>query len=61
MQERNLFLALGVVLFLVCAPLGFAQLGTQALTPHRTLGYYNSDTGQFEPLRSAPQDLAEGP
>jgi hypothetical protein len=39
--------------------LGFAQLGRQALTPHRTLGYYNSDTGLFEPLRSATQDLAE--
>ena len=59
MQKRNVFLALVVVLFLVRAPLGFAQFGTQALTPHRTLGYYNSDTGLFEPLRSATQDLAE--
>jgi hypothetical protein len=59
MQKRNVFLVLVVVLFLVCAPFGFAQLGTQALTPHRTLGYYNSETGLFEPLRSATQDLAE--
>jgi len=59
MQKRNVFLALVAVLLLVRAPLGFAQLGRQALTPHRTLGYYNSDTGLFEPLRSATQDLAE--
>jgi hypothetical protein len=59
MQKRHVFLALVVVLFLVRAPLGFAQLGRQALPPHRTLGYYNSDTGLFEPLRSATQDLAE--
>lgn len=57
MQKRNVFLALVVVLFLVREPSGFAQLGTPALTPHRTLGYYNSDTGQFEPLRSAAPDL----
>jgi hypothetical protein len=59
MRKRNVFLVLVVVLFLVCAPLGFTQLGTQALTSHRTLGYYNSETGLFEPLRSATQDLAE--
>ena len=59
MQKRNVLLALVIVLFLVAAPLGFAQLGTQALTPHRTLGYYNSDTGLFEPLHPATQDLAE--
>ena len=58
MQKQNVVLALLVVLYLVSAPLGFAQLGTQALTPHRTLGYYNSDTGLFEPLRSATQDLS---
>jgi hypothetical protein len=59
MQKRNVFLALVVVLFLASAPLGFAQFGTQVLAPHRTLGYYNSDTGLFEPLRSATQDLSE--
>jgi hypothetical protein len=58
MQKRNVFLALVVALFLVCAPVGFAQMGTQALTPHRTLGYYNSDTGLFEPLHSSTQDVA---
>jgi hypothetical protein len=58
MQKRNVFLALVIVPFLVHAP-AFAQLGTQALTPQRTLGYYNSETGLFEPLRSATQDLAE--
>jgi hypothetical protein len=57
MQKRNVFLALVVVLLLVCAPFGLAQLGTQALTPHRTLGYYNQDTGLFEPLRSITPDL----
>ena len=58
MQKQNVVLALLVVLHLVSAPLGFAQLGTQTPTSHRTLGYYNSDTGLFEPLRSATQDIS---
>ena len=58
MQKRRVFLALATVTFLVRAP-AFAQLGTQPLTPQRTLGYYNSETGLFEPLRSATPDLAE--
>ena len=58
MQKQNVFLGLLVVLFLVSAPSGFTQLGTQSLTPHRTLGYYNSDTGLFEPIRSTTQDIS---
>jgi hypothetical protein len=56
MQKRNVILAFVVVLFLVCAPFGFAQFETQTRSSHRTLGYFNSDTGLFEPFRPAAED-----
>ena len=60
MQKRSVVFLLEVLMVLAFTPCTFAQLGTQAFTPHRTLGYYNSDTGLFEPLRPAEQD-AETP
>jgi hypothetical protein len=60
MQTRKATLPLLVALVLGLAPLGFGQLPTQTLSPHRTIGYYNSDTGLFEPLRPTEQD-AEAP
>src|SRR5215472_16169913 len=56
MQTRILILSVAVVLLLGFAPRAFAQLGTHLLSPHRTLGYFNSDTGLFEPLRPMAQD-----
>jgi len=58
MKKQNVVLVLVVTLF-VGAPLAFAQLGTPALTAHRILGYYNADTGLFEPARPSTPDLAE--
>jgi len=46
-----------VVLVLSFAPLASAQLADSPLSSRRTLGYYNPDTGLFEPLRPATQDL----
>lgn len=60
MQKQNFGLGLAVCLALVFVPCSFAQLGAPGLLPHRTLGYYDSDTGLFEPLRPATQD-AETP
>jgi hypothetical protein len=56
MQKCQVILALVVVLALGLAPLGFAQLQTPSLAPHRTLGYFNPDTGLFEPVQAAAQD-----
>ena len=56
MQTRDLILSLAVVLLLVSAPRAFAQLDTHPLSPLRTLGYFNSDTGLFEPLRTMAQE-----
>jgi hypothetical protein len=56
MRKKGVLLALAVVLILAFAPFGFAQLGTEALSPHRVLGYFNADTGLFEPLRPAAED-----
>jgi len=57
MQTRKVMIPLFVSLLVVaCIPCAFAQLDNQTLTPHRTPGYYNSDTGAFEPLRPAVED-----
>ena len=56
MQTRDLILSLAAVLLLVSAPRAFAQLDTHPLSPLRTLGYFNSDTGLFEPLRTMAQE-----
>lgn len=56
MQTRNSILALAVVLLLRFAPRAFAQLETRPFSPHRTLGYFNPETGLFEPLHPMAQD-----
>ena len=57
MQNRN-FLVFPVLALLVLAfaPFGFAQIADSPLSSRRTLGYYDPDTGLFEPLRPAMQD-----
>jgi hypothetical protein len=56
MQKQKLVFLLAAVMALAFTPCAFAQFGSQPLSSHRTLGYYNSDTGLFEPLRPAEQD-----
>lgn len=56
MQKRNLILALAITVVLGFAPFSAAQLPTQAPSPHHILGYFNQDTGLFEPLSTASQD-----
>jgi len=54
MQKRSVILAVAV--FLGFVPFSVGQLGSQAPSPHHILGYFNQDTGLFEPLRTAVQD-----
>ncbi len=56
MEKRKVVFLLATVMALAFTPCTFAQLGSQPLTAQRTLGYYNFDTGSFEPLRPAEQD-----
>src|SRR5215470_11968018 len=56
MQKKSVVVLLTFVLFLGLAPLASAQLENPLSSPHRTLGYFNSDTGLFEPLRPGLQD-----
>ena len=56
MQKRSVIFSLLVVLVLVCAPLGYAQLEAQPAGPHRIPGFYHPDTGIFEPVHSSMQD-----
>ena len=53
MQTRKLMLPLLVVLVLGLAPFGFGQFATKTHSQHRTLGYYDSTTGAFQPLAKA--------
>ena len=55
MQKRNVILSFAVVL-LGLAPFASAQIESTALASHRVLGFFNSDTGLFEPFRVATQD-----
>ena len=56
MQKRNVILGLAAAVFLGFVPFSVAQLATQAPSPHHILGFFNQDTGLFEPLRTAAQD-----
>jgi hypothetical protein len=56
MQTRNLILPLAVVLLFGFATHAFAQLEIHPSSAHRTLGYFNSDTGLFEPIPAMTQD-----
>jgi len=53
MQTRKMMLPLLVVLVLGLAPFGFGQFATKPHSQHRTLGYYDSTTGAFQPLGKA--------
>jgi len=59
MRKQNVITGLVVVLVLGFVTLGFAQFGSQSA--HRELGYYDRQTGEFTPLRTADaaQDDAE--
>jgi hypothetical protein len=59
MKVKTMALPLLVVLVLGLAPLGFGQLAAPTQTSHRTLGYFDSATGSFTPLR--PEQDPEAP
>jgi hypothetical protein len=56
MQKKSVVVSMALVLCLGLAPFGFAQLENPLSPSHRTLGYFNSDTGLFEPLHPGLQD-----
>jgi len=56
MQKRTMILGLVAAFALGFVPFSVAQLATHAPSPHHILGYFNQDTGLFEPLRPATQD-----
>jgi len=56
MQKRNVILAIVAAFALGFVPFSVAQLATEAPSPHHILGYFNQDTGLFEPLRTAAQE-----
>lgn len=45
------------VLILALVPFGLGQLATQS-SPQRTLGYYDSETGAFQPIPQTPDQEA---
>jgi hypothetical protein len=52
MQNRKLKLPLLAVLALALAPLSFGQFLSKPHPSHRALGYYDAETGAFQPLPS---------
>jgi hypothetical protein len=56
MQTRKLILPLLVFLALTLAPLSYGQILTKSHPTHRALGYYDPETGAFQPLPSAEAD-----
>jgi hypothetical protein len=56
MKNQKVASPLLALLLLATAPFAFAQLATPALSSHRTLAYFNRDTGLFEPVQAAGQD-----
>jgi len=56
MQNRNAVVSLFVVLVLGLVPLGFGQISSPSIAPQRVLGYFNPQTGLFEPLRTTSQE-----
>jgi hypothetical protein len=56
MQTRKLILPLLVLLALTLAPLSYGQILTKSHPTHRALGYYDPETGAFQPLASADAD-----
>ena len=56
MQKQRVISVLVLVTVLGLASPAFAQIENPAFVPHRTPGYFNSDTGLFEPLHPMAQD-----